>query len=238
MEKEYSFALLIDTDNVSPKYYDIIVNELEEIGSIKVKRAYGDFIANNPWKEKSIGEGITPIQAFAPIKDKNSTDLVLTIDAMDIFYSELVDAFCIATSDSDFARLAQRLKEGGMYVVIAGEDKTPISLSKSSDKFLMLDKLYEARTPTKSRSEKESVKVEAPSVKTLQNVVRDFIAMSDDAEGWALYATVANQLSKRYPQFNVKAYQAKSKQEFFKSKLGCEFRQEGTVVFVRMKDKK
>lgn len=238
MEKEISFALLIDTDNVSPKYYDIIANELEEIGSIKIKRAYGDFNQNNAWKEKAIGEGILPMQAFPQTKGKNSTDLVMAIDAMDIFYSDAVDAFCIATSDSDFARLAQRLKEGGKYIVIAGEEKTPISLSKSSNKFIMLDKLFEAQNAQVKEVEVKQTsdeKVTAPKIKDIKNVVKEIITGGMDAEGWVQYSVVVNQLEKRYQQFNYKTYQVKSKQDLFKSKLGCEFKQEGTIVWIRLK---
>lgn len=237
MEKEYNFALLIDTDNVSPKYYDIIANELEEIGIIKIKRAYGDFNPNNAWKEKAISEGILPVQAFAQTKGKNSTDLVMAIDAMDIFYADEVDAFCIATSDSDFARLAQRLKEGGKYIVIAGEEKTPVSLSKSSNKFIMLDKLYEAQNVETKQTEVKKTsdeKVTAPKIKDIKSVIKEIVTSGMDAEGWILYSLVVNQLEKRFPQFNYKTYQAKSKQDFFKSKLGCTFKQEGTIVWIKL----
>ncbi len=239
--KEYRFALLIDTDNVAPKYYDIIVDELEELGSLKIKRAYGDFHPGNPWKEKAISEGILPVQAFAQTKGKNSTDLVLTIDAMDIFYGEEVDAFCIATSDSDFARLAQRLKEGGKYIVIAGEDKTPISLSKSSDKFLMLDQLYTAQNSTKPEknqeigTEQKSENVQAPSLIKIRRAVKEIIAAGAEPDGRILYTTVVTQLAKKYPQFNHKTYGAQNKQEFFRSKIGCDFEQKGNIVWIRLK---
>ncbi|MCM1042727.1 MAG: NYN domain-containing protein [Corallococcus sp.] len=236
--KEYTFALLIDTDNVAQKYYEIMITELEEIGTVKIKRAYGDFGNGNPWKAKSIAEGIMPVQAFAQTKGKNSTDLVMVIDAMDLLYSNEVDAFCIATSDSDFARLAQRLKESGKYIVIAGEDKTPVSLSKSCDKFIMLDQLYAVANSAESATSGEAeTNVTVPKVKTIKNVVYDIIANGKDAEGWMLFASVVSQLVKRYPQFNHKTYQAKDKQDFFKNKIGCEFKQEGTIVWIKSGDK-
>ena len=238
--EEYQMALLIDTENVSPKYYDVIIEELEELGTVKIKRAYGDFDANNPWNATAISEGILPIQAFSQVKGKNSTDLVMAIDAMDIFYSGEVDAFCIATSDSDFARLAQRLKEGGKYMVIAGENKTPLSLSKSSDRFLMLDKLYEARPERQkeAESEQKTENVQAPSIRKIREAVYEIIRGGMDAEGWAQYSTVVQQLSKRYPQFNHKTYSTGSKQDFFRNSIGCDFRQEGMMVWIREKKKR
>lgn len=235
--KEYKFALMIDTENVSSKYYELIINELDEMGSVKIKRAYGDFSSGNQWKEKAINEGVTPMQAFAQTKGKNSTDMVMVIDAMDIFYNKEVDAFCIATSDSDFARLAQRLKEGGMYVVIAGEEKTPASLSRSCDKFLMLNELYKNMKDEKETENVSSANkiVTMPKLKLIRSTVKQIMENNMDSNGWTYYSTVVDNLTKKFPQFNHKAYQAKSKQDFFKERLDCEFWQENTIVRIRMK---
>ncbi len=229
MEKEFTFALLIDSDNISPDYYDIIIRELEELGNIKYKRVYGDFNGKNPWAKHAIDNGILPVQAFAPIKQKNATDIVMVIDAMDIFYSKTVDAFCLATSDSDFSRLSQRLKEGGVYVVVAGNALTHKSLNKSCDKFLMLDDLLSAEkggepavkaapkaAPPKGKEIKSAEEtVKKPDLKQIIKVVKDSINEKADNEGWAYYATVSQQLLKKYPQFNPKLYGAVSKRDFF-----------------------
>lgn len=186
-KKEYTIALLIDSDNLSTDYYDIIISELEELGNIKYKRVYGNFHGNNSWTNYALNKGITPIQAFAPVKGKNATDMVMAIDAMDIFYSDTVDAFCLATSDSDFARLAQRLKEGGMFVVVAGKEQSPDSLNNSCNKFLMLDVLFNMsknkKTPSKDAKSSTQVKPKAKSVKStlIKDSARDKINKKKDS---------------------------------------------------------
>lgn len=256
MEKEFTIALLIDSDNLSIDYYDIIMNELEEIGTIRYKRVYGNFDGSNPWTKNAIKNGITPIQAFAPVKGKNATDMVMAIDAMDIFYTGTVSAFCLATSDSDFARLAQRLKEGGMYVVVAGKEQSPESLNNSCNKFLMLDKLYEMSKASKDsglnselivsieepkadkntkKNETETI-VSAPELKDIATAV-DAIISERSHDGWAYYAEVVSQLEKKFPQFNYKLYGANGKQSFFKEKLGCEMETRATSAMIRMKPK-
>lgn len=146
MEKDYTIALLIDCDNLSADYYEIILNELSEIGNIRYKRAYADFsdLKNKSWSELCMKRGIVPIHTFTPVKNKNTSDMLIAIDAMDLFYTGDIDAFCLATSDSDFCRLGQRLIEGGMHIIIAGKEQSHISLNNSCDKFLMLDKLKES----------------------------------------------------------------------------------------------
>ena len=159
MEKDYTIALLIDCDNLSTDYYEIILNELSELGNIRYKRAYGDFSnsKNKSWSELCIERAIVPIHTFAPVKKKNTSDMLIAIEAMDLLYKGDVDAFCLATSDSDFCRLGQRLIEGGMYVVIACKEQSHISLSNSCDRFLMLDKLKESLDASKETEKKEEI---------------------------------------------------------------------------------
>ena len=256
LNKEYTFALLIDSDNLSTDYYDIIINEIEELGQIRYKRIYGNFIPTNPWSQYAMQKGITPIQAFVPVKGKNATDMVMAIDCMDLFYSDTVDAFCLATSDSDFSRLAQRLKEGGKYVVIAGKEQSPEALNNSCHKFIMLDRLYEISKeskilreaeketseskrntkPNKPQEEKSSDEktVSVPKLSEIKEVVKEIINERAH-DGWAYYAEVIPQIEKRYPQFNYKIYGVSNKQDFFKNKIGCEMKTEDTSVMIKLK---
>jgi uncharacterized protein (TIGR00288 family) len=124
---EKKFALLIDSDNVSSKYIKIILAELAKYGNVTYKRLYGDLTkpTNKSWKDALLSHSIIPIQQYNYTTGKNSTDSAMIIDAMDILYSGHVDGFCLATSDSDFTRLAMRLRESGMTVIGMGEQKTP-----------------------------------------------------------------------------------------------------------------
>ncbi len=153
MDKDLTIALLIDCDNLSTGYYDIILDELSELGQVRYKRAYADFsdVRNNSWSKLATSKGIMPVHAFTPVKGKNTADMSIAIDAMDLHHRHEVDAFCLATSDSDFCRLAQRLKEGGEYVVIAGKENSHESLSNSCHKFLMLDKLKKSLDDQKTK---------------------------------------------------------------------------------------
>ena len=156
MDKDLTIALLIDCDNLSTSYYDIILDELAELGQVRYKRAYADFSnkTNNSWSNLAISKGIMPVHAFTPVKGKNTADMSIAIDAMDLHHDSEVDAFCLATSDSDFCRLAQRLKEGGEYVIIAGKENSHESLSNSCHKFIMLDKLKKILDEQKSKTVK------------------------------------------------------------------------------------
>lgn len=138
-----NIALLIDSENVSSKYVKFILNELNTYGTVSVRRIYGDWRANNDWSQELLLEySIQPIQQFNYTKGKNSTDIALVIDAMDILYTNKVDIFCLVTSDSDFTRLAMRLRESHSFVIGMGESKAPTALAKSCNKFIYLDILY------------------------------------------------------------------------------------------------
>ncbi len=139
------FAVLIDSDNVSAKYIESILSELTTYGICTYKRIYGDWTStqNNKWREKLLENAIIPIQQFSNTVGKNATDSTLIIDAMDILYAEKVDGFCIVSSDSDFTRLAGRLRESGMDVIGMGEKKTPESFVKACTRFIYLENLLD-----------------------------------------------------------------------------------------------
>lgn len=144
MESEVKFAVLIDADNISDKYIKIIMDEIANSGIATYKRIYGDWTSPNlsSWKTVLLDNSIIPMQQYSYTSGKNSTDSAMIIDAMDILYSGTVGGFCIASSDSDFTRLAARLRESGMQVIGMGESKTPKPFISACNQFKYLDLLY------------------------------------------------------------------------------------------------
>lgn len=162
MDNERRYAILIDADNVSDKYIKIILDEVANAGIITYKRIYGDWTSSRmaSWKKILLENSIIPIQQFSYTVGKNSTDAALIIDAMDILYSETVDGFCLVSSDSDFTKLAARLRESGMEVIGMGEAKTPKPFISACNQFKYLDRLYlaqqKAEREERARLEKEN----------------------------------------------------------------------------------
>lgn len=146
MSKEQQYAVLVDAENVSPKYINIIFDEASNYGVTTYRRIYGDWTStrNNGWKEILLDNSITPIQQYSYTDGKNSSDSAMIIDAMDILYGESVDGFIIVSSDSDFTRLASRLRESGMNVIGMGESKTPNAFISACNSFKYLDILYQS----------------------------------------------------------------------------------------------
>jgi len=146
MEKEMKVAVLIDAENISGKYVNVIISEANNLGNVIYKRIYGDWTSSqmSSWKNVVLDNSIQPIQQYKNVSGKNSSDSSLIIDAMDLLYQGRVGAFCIVSSDSDFTRLASRLREAEMYVLGMGEQKTPRSFISACNKFSYLDILYAA----------------------------------------------------------------------------------------------
>ncbi len=146
MDKDLKIAILIDADNISDKYVRIILDETASKGVATYKRIYGDWTSPKlgSWKQVLLENSIIPIQQYSYTTGKNATDSAMIIDAMDILYSENVDGFCIASSDSDFTRLVARLRESGMYVLGMGESKTPLPFVTACNEFKYLDLLLNA----------------------------------------------------------------------------------------------
>lgn len=160
MDQEMRYAVLIDAENISPKYIKIVMDEISNYGITTYRRIYGDWTSNrnNSWKDILLENSITPIQQYSYTDGKNSSDSALIIDAMDILYSMSVDGFCLVSSDSDFTRLASRLRESGMKVVGMGESKTPKSFISACNTFKYLDILYrnEKREEQATEEKKQS----------------------------------------------------------------------------------
>lgn len=159
MDKELKFAVLIDADNISDKYVKIILDETAKYGVATYKRIYGDWTNTrlSSWKNVLLDSSITPIQQYSYTFGKNATDSAMIIDAMDILYSGTVDGYCIASSDSDFTRLAARLRESGMKVIGMGESKTPKPFISACNQFKYLDILL-----SNEQEEEAAENLEAP----------------------------------------------------------------------------
>ncbi|KAF0196260.1 MAG: hypothetical protein FD169_877 [Bacillota bacterium] len=214
MDKDKKIAVLIDADNVSDKYIKYIIDEISNHGVPTYKRIYGDWTKPQltPWKSVLLNYSITPIQQYSYTTGKNSSDAALIIDAMDILYSNNVDGFCIVSSDSDFTRLAARLREAGMSVIGMGEKKTPTPFISACEKFKYLEVLASmASTPTEAASVKEAQRQEESkatmtSVDKLIEVIRTIITEVSDEDGWAFLGDLGNILNKRYPDFDTRNY--------------------------------
>ena len=156
---EDRFALLIDADNVSAKYIQPILDELSKYGNVTYKRIYGDWTRPNSasWKEELLQNSITPIQQFSYTHGKNATDSAMIIDAMDMLYTSELEGFCLVSSDSDFTRLASRLRESGKTVIGMGENKTPSPFRKACDIFTELELLLEDSTMETEEHEEKNV---------------------------------------------------------------------------------
>ncbi|MFA6730776.1 MAG: NYN domain-containing protein [Eubacteriales bacterium] len=213
MNDDKRFAVLIDADNVSDKYIKPILDEMTNYGIITYKRIYGDWTkpALSPWKGVLLENSITPIQQYGYTTGKNSTDSAMIIDAMDILYSGHVEGFCIVSSDSDFTRLASRLRESGMYVVGMGEKKTPFSFVSACNMFKYLEILSQvgskdsAGDTDKAKEPKDGEACPA-QVGALNAAITAIINDTSDDEGWSSLGEVGNILTKRFPDFDTRNY--------------------------------
>jgi len=209
---EKRFALLIDADNVSAKYIMPILDELSKYGNITYKRIYGDWTStqNSSWKEELLTNSISPIQQFSYTQGKNATDSAMIIDAMDILYTNNVEGFCIVSSDSDFTRLASRLRESGLMVIGMGETKTPKAFRKACDIFTVIELLVEEnnQSPRNNKEEKEEDKQEPNIVdkKAVEEAVIKIITENQNSDKETGLAEVGNRLVKLYPDFDVRSY--------------------------------
>ena len=196
--EDMKFALLIDSDNISAKYISGILDEISKYGVATYKRIYGDWTSSqsNKWKQELLSNSIIPIQQFSNITGKNSTDSALIIDAMDILYGGNVDGFCIVSSDSDFTRLASRLRESGMTVFGMGEEKTPQSFRNACTKFTNLENLLETE-------EEENGMV---SQSAIESTIAAIITENADNGKTTNLGEIGSRLSNKYPDFDVRNY--------------------------------
>lgn len=207
---DLKLAVLIDGDNIPSGYVKEMMEEIAKYGNPTIKRIYGDWTKPNlsRWKNILLENAITPIQQYGYTTGKNATDSAMIIDAMDILYSERVNGFCLVSSDSDFTRLATRLREAGMMVIGIGEKKTPDPFIVACDKFIYIeilkniadeeDDAEEDKKPPKASVDKITPKV----IRLISSSIDD---IADD-DGWAFLGDVGNLIQKKQPNFDSRNY--------------------------------
>ncbi|WP_340114142.1 NYN domain-containing protein [Maribellus mangrovi] len=212
METDIKLAVLIDGDNIPSAYVKEMMEEIAKYGNPTIKRIYGDwtkpFLAK--WKNLLLENAITPIQQYGYTAGKNATDSAMIIDAMDILYSGQVNGFCLVSSDSDFTRLATRLREAGMTVIGLGEKKTPDPFIVACDKFIYIeilkknDKEAEESSVTRAKTtpKNDYDKITPKVIRLISSTIDD---LADD-DGWAFLGDVGSLLQKKQPNFDSRNY--------------------------------
>jgi hypothetical protein len=198
-------AVLIDADNASPTLAEPLLAEVAKYGIAHVKRAYGDWTSTNltGWKAHLLTLSIQPVQQFAYTSGRNATDSALIIDAMDLLYTGRFDGFCLVSSDSDFTRLAGRLRESGLTVFGIGERKTPRAFVAACDKFVYAENLSSAQRSASDTALDRATQFPGPD---LIGLVTAAVEASSDEDGWAHLGAVGNYLSKSRPDFDTRTY--------------------------------
>jgi uncharacterized LabA/DUF88 family protein len=212
-ENTARLAVLIDADNAQPASTEGLLAEVAKFGTAHVKRAYGDWTGTRlaGWKEQLLTHSIQPMQQFAYTSGKNATDAAMVIDAMDLLYSGRFDGFCIVSSDSDFTRLAQRIRESGLTVYGFGERKTPQPFVKACDRFIYIENLIypEAVTEPAGPVSSPAPRTSAPRLKrdaALVSLLRNAVEAASDDDGWASLGSVGNIITKQRPDFDSRTY--------------------------------
>ncbi len=210
-------AVLIDADNIPSANIKVMMEEIAKYGTPTIKRIYGDWTRPNlsGWKNVLLENAIQPIQQYGYTTGKNATDSAMIIDAMDMLYTERVDAFCIVSSDSDFTRLATRLRESGMTVIGMGEKKTPNPFIVACDKFIYIEILEMQADDSKELVEDEKGKQEKPKKQretlkkidkpTIQLISSTIADLADDS-GWAFLGEIGNLILKKRPDFDPRNF--------------------------------
>lgn len=230
MAEEKRFAVLIDADNIAPKYTNSILNEISNKGTITYKRVYCDWTGNGAsgWKKVLLKHSLTPIQQYSYTYGKNSTDSAMIIDAMDILYGGEVDGFAICSSDSDFTRLAARLREAGKMVVGLGESKTPAPFCAACNEFKFLDRIIdeddekdekpakqqnkktdnkqESKTDSKPKKEEKDDETSITPIEKIAVALKDIILANGNEANGIDMGELGSRLQKRYPDFDTRNY--------------------------------
>ena len=239
--EQKKLAVLIDADNSQPKIIEGLLDEIANYGVASVKRIYGDWTDTKlkGWKNALLEHGIHPMQQFAYTTGKNATDSAMIIDAMDLLYAQNFDGFCIVSSDSDFTRLASRIRESGLTVYGFGEKKTPKSFMSACDKFIYTenlrnDEIEETGKPVKSKEIKDISK-DIRLLAILRNAVDD----TSDYTGWSYLGSVGQKIVNKIPEFDSRNYGFKKLVDLMQSTDMFEFKEESgfktKAVYVRCK---
>src|SRR5687768_6676082 len=199
-------AVLIDADNTPPSIIDTLLAEIAKYGIASVRRIYGDWTTPNlrGWKDVLLEQAIQPIQQFRYTVGKNATDSALIIDAMDLLYTEKLDGFCIVSSDSDFTRLASRIREAGLIVYGFGEKKTPTAFVSACDKFIYIEVLRAEPVPGAPPAHRDASELKSDT--RLMRMLDDAIEASGDEDGWAELGSVGSYIANQAPDFDPRNY--------------------------------
>lgn len=210
-KKDLQLAVLIDADNIPYTNIKGMLEEIAKFGIPAIKRIYGDWTKQtvSGWKPALLEHAISPVQQYSYTRGKNATDSAMIIDAMDILHDEKVDGFCLVSSDSDFTRLAIRLRESGMLVIGIGEKKTPKPFIVSCDKFIYIEILgakehlkEESALSSKKESKADFESIDTKFINLLKSSVDD---LADD-NGWTFMAELGSLIMKRKPDFDPRNY--------------------------------
>lgn len=251
--KDLRLAVLIDADNVPYANIQGMLEEITKYGTPTFKRIYADWTQPtvSGWKKVLLEHSITPVHQYSYTSGKNATDSSMIIDAMDILYTGRVDGFCIVSSDSDFTRLASRLREGGMVVFGLGEKKTPVSFISACDKFIYIEILKKTddilipEIPVKSKGNHKQKDHQTETIgkidKKLFKLISESINDLADEKGWVFLGDLGNLLAKKQPDFDPRNYGFKKLLLLIKSfdKLELDERDTGknniSHVYVRLR---
>jgi hypothetical protein len=231
--KTQRLAVLIDADNASAKIVDGLFEEIATIGEASVRRIYGDFSGTRSkgWADVLAKYAIIPQQQFAYTTGKNASDITLVIDAMDLLHSGRFDGYCLVSSDSDFTRLAARIREEGVDVYGFGEQKTPESFRQACRRFIYTENLLQ-QEPAKAGGD-EKQKSLAPSQKAA-DLIRRVIVEMESEDGWVSLGLLGTQLLNRYPDFDPRTYGHKKLSDLVRGLTAFEQTGEGGHLRVRL----
>jgi len=207
-QEQLKLAVLVDADNTQASIVEGLLAEIAKYGVASVKRIYGDWTSTNlrSWKDKLLEYAIQPVQQFSYTTGKNATDSAMIIDAMDLLYTENLDGFCIVSSDSDFTRLAARLREDGKMVLGFGQRKTPKPFVAACDKFVYTEILREPEEEREERDAPPRVSAELKGDKRIAALLRSSVEDAADEFGWAYLGAVGTYIANRQPEFDPRNY--------------------------------
>ena len=231
-------AVLIDADNAQPAIIDGLLAEVAKYGTAHVKRIYGDWTGTHltRWKQTLLVHSIQPIQQFGYTQGKNATDSAMIIDAMDLLYTNRFDGFCIVSSDSDFTRLAARIRESGLTVYGFGEHKTPEPFVKACDKFIYTEILVPRDGSAPAAP--PAVVGEAGKHKQLPGLLRAAVDGSSDESGWASLAAVGNLIVKQAPDFDPRNYGFRKLSDLVESSRLFDIEERGTARMLYVRERR
>lgn len=229
-------AVLIDADNASAKIVDGLFEEIAKIGEASVRRIYGDFASarSKAWIDVLAKHAIIPQQQFAYTTGKNASDITLVIDAMDLLHSGRFDGFCLVSSDSDFTRLAARIREQGVDVFGFGEQKTPESFRQACRRFIYTENLLPAATSNDGDANSTSKSLQPPSAAT--PIIKKVIGQMETEDGWVPLGAVGTQLANLASDFDPRTYGFRKLSDLIRKTGAFELEQlEGKPLLIRVK---